>query len=61
MPVFFITTILNFQAEYPLKTNISVGKFKECLIEQQCPISKFCFQNYDIESLIQLVYAKELD
>ena len=28
-----LQTILNCQAEYPLETDISVGKFNECLIE----------------------------
>ena len=62
MPFFFITNHFNCQAEYSLKTDISVGKFNECLIEEHFQISRFCSQNYKIESFIQLVYAmKELD
>ena len=57
-----LQNILNCQTEYPLKTVISVRKFNECLIEKHSPISKFYSQNFEIESLILLVYAmKELD
>ena len=48
-----LQTILNSRAEYPLKTDISVGTFNKCLIEYHCLISKFYSQNYEIESLIQ--------
>ena len=55
-------TILNCQAEYRLKKDISVEKFNECHIEQHGQISKLCSQNYEIESLIRLVYGmKELN
>ena len=57
-----LETILNCQAEYPLKTYISVEKLNEGLIQKPCLISKFCSQYLETESLIQLVYAmKELD
>ena len=36
---------LNFEAECPLKKDISVEKLKERLIEWHCLISKFCSHN----------------
>ena len=60
--VFFNTNHFKLSRRIFSQNRYSVGKFNECLIKWHCPISKFCSQNYEIESLIQLVYAmKELD
>ena len=40
-----LQNILNCHKEIPLKTDVSVKKFNECLIELLCPIAKFCSQN----------------
>ena len=41
------SNILNCQAEYPYKNDISVLKFNELHIE--CPISRCCFQKQEAE------------